>query len=57
MTTKDKKHAKKLKIALQEVEEEKTRPIAELIQELNLKAEKRKTKIDSTPLIRKDRER
>ena len=61
-----KKVTKELKIALQEVKEEKTRPIDELVRELNLekelaeidaKPEKRKTKIDSTTLIRKDRER
>ena len=66
MNKQDKKLAKELKIALQEVKEEKTRPIEELVRELNLekeleeieaKPEKRKTKIDSTTLIRKDRER
>lgn len=57
MTARNKKFAKELKTALQEVKEEKTQPIDKLIQELNLKPEKRQTKIDSTTLIRKDRER
>jgi hypothetical protein len=37
----DKKLSKDLKKALQEIEEEKTRPIEELIQELNLKKDVR----------------
>ena len=37
----DKKLAKKLKVALQEVEEEKTRPLDELIRELNLEKDVR----------------
>ncbi len=37
----DKKLAKELKVALQEVDEEKTRPLDELIRELNLEEELR----------------
>jgi DNA-directed RNA polymerase subunit K/omega len=37
----DKKLTKKLKIALQEVEEEKTQPLDELIRELNLEKDLR----------------
>ena len=37
----DKKLAKELKAALQEVEEEKTRPLEELIRELNLEKDVR----------------
>jgi tRNA(Ile2) C34 agmatinyltransferase TiaS len=39
--SRDKKLAKDLKKALQEVEEEKTRPIEELIRELNLEKDVR----------------
>lgn len=41
--TQDKKLAKDLKAALQEVEEEKTQPLDELIRELNLEKDLRAT--------------
>ena len=53
----NKKPAKDLKAALPEVEEKKSQPLAKLLDELDASPEKRKTKIDSTTLIREDRER
>lgn len=53
----NKKPVKDLKAASQEVEEKKNQPLVELLEELDANPEKRKTKIDSTTLIREDRER